>query len=173
MVMLTVPPYHHWGWRAEHCWVGHHVSHCACVVPRIRCFNFGYVQISRLLRNETTSILLQEAALSIENPWIFDLWNNGNRTWNADRHKRNKLSSHIYKIPRTARPLMPNTYKDNLRTKVQAHPHITLTVWELLGHGHPRYKVLVLILMPEEIWSSALIESSWDWPLLRTIIINY
>lgn len=88
-------------------------------------------------------------------------------------HKRNKLSSHIYKIPRTARPLMPNTYIDNLRTTVQAHPHITLTVWELLGHGHPHYKALVLILMPEEIWSSALIESAWDWPLLRTIIINY
>lgn len=72
--MLTIPPHHHRRWRAEHCGVGHHVSHHTRVVSSVWRFNFGYVQVACLLRDKTTGILLQEAPLSIENPWIFDFW---------------------------------------------------------------------------------------------------
>lgn len=70
---LTVTPHHHRGRRAEHRGVGHHVSHRARVVAGVQGLHLGDVQVARLLGDEATGVLLQEATLPVENPGIFDL----------------------------------------------------------------------------------------------------
>lgn len=71
--VLTVSPHHHGGRGAENRGVGHHVPHRTRVVPRVRGFDFGYVQVARPLGDEAAGVLLQEAPLPVEKPPIFDL----------------------------------------------------------------------------------------------------
>lgn len=80
--MLTVAPHHHRGRRAEYRGVGHHVSHYTRVIPRVWGFNFGYVQVARPLGDETAGVLLEEVALAVENPGIFDLCREKTKNWN-------------------------------------------------------------------------------------------
>ena len=71
--MLTIQAQHDGGWRAVHSGVGHHVPHHTRVVPHVGGLHLGYVQVTCMLGDETTSVLLQEAGPSVENPRIFDL----------------------------------------------------------------------------------------------------
>lgn len=75
---LTIPPHHHRRGGAENRGVGHHVSDYTRVVPHVWRLHFGDVQVACPLRDKTASVLLQKAPLSVENPRIFDFWQETN-----------------------------------------------------------------------------------------------
>ena len=68
--ILTIPSQYHGGGRAEGSAVGHHVPDYTGVVTRIRCLHLGNVQVSRLLGDKASIVLLNKVWVLIEDPCI-------------------------------------------------------------------------------------------------------
>lgn len=73
-LMFTVGSEDEWRGRAEHFVPRHSVVDHAGVVAHVGALHLRHVQIPRLLRDEATTVLLDEIRILVEDPGIRQLW---------------------------------------------------------------------------------------------------
>lgn len=68
--------------------VGHHTS----VVAHVRGLHLGNVEVSRLLRDEPSIVLLDKVGVLIENPGVSEVWKKKTRVPNRPRSDSQKAN---------------------------------------------------------------------------------
>lgn len=71
---LTILAQHHGSGRAVHGAIGHQVLYHTRIVARIRWLHFGDVQVPCPLGHKAPIILDEDTGITIEDPWISNLW---------------------------------------------------------------------------------------------------
>lgn len=67
-LFFTITPEDQWCWRAENCLLCDSVVNHTGVISHIRGLHFGNVQTPGLLRNKSSTVLLDRVWIFIENP---------------------------------------------------------------------------------------------------------